>query len=835
MGLESQSPQERAEQQRIAAEAARRRAAEAKRREEAKRKAEEEARRREAEKPQQDKATIEAKAAEARKRFQERIRNHEAEEQAKAEQIRQHEATKATLDKIRAQAQEKKAAIPPANAPHFAKTNLDSIREQALLKKEQQQNVKPQQTKFAQDLKQHPNVQRIFGQSLFFKGALALGSGAHEEQHSGPGLSDADQTSKPGGFLGGALNLINKQPKQEIAKVGEAVLKGGEVTPSMLSQIVPQTYLNFSVPTGNSISTVPAPKPVTEVPQPEEKKKDDGGWFGSLVSKAKDFGKSAVDTAKDFGNTALKAGSDAWSGASNWVSDHKAEIAIGVGVVALVAATVLTAGAAAPLAAAAGAALTTGSLAAGVTAAGGAAALGTAVVTTAAGGFVAGAGLNLAHQGAEIKDHRIDPATGKPKTDISFGDVAKSGGYGALAAPLGVAAFGAAPVVVGGLGLVAGGRSGINAYNNFTGNNFLTNNNPERTKNSWSGAIDAGETVMAAVPFASKGGRDAMFGSEARSQTLQTGTQAWTGARNWGNRALNAADEAIYGSKVLASRLSPQMATPEGLSIGPELPAPPTPRPMISGPQKQQPMMMQGSPEGPQGVGTQIPGTALHEPVPKASTSEPDVGLSNRGYRPKPGERSTTREQWNAQQSEQRAQNTVSRSDQPLENPLPNAAQRGHGDAWHGNQTTDTQQVQRLQTGIRPDGSSGNSPGQSSRFTSPQAQAEALGRGNIKLQEDLANGNVPSFTDPTTGRITYTDPVTGKPARYAVSVSTQRQGGFGTRVVKQRDLVTGQVLRDPNTGTPLTKIDPVPRTDAKVVWEYRPTTGDWQPVTYYPE
>jgi hypothetical protein len=33
---------------------------------------------------------------------------------------------------------------------------------------------------------------------------------------------------------------------------------------------------------------------------------------------------------------------DAWNGAAKWVGDHKAEIAIGVGVVAFAAATILT-------------------------------------------------------------------------------------------------------------------------------------------------------------------------------------------------------------------------------------------------------------------------------------------------------------------------------------------------------------------------------------------------------------------------------------------------------------------------------------------------------------
>jgi hypothetical protein len=103
------------------------------------------------------------------------------------------------------------------------------------------------------------------------------------------------------------------------------------------------------------------------------------------------------------------------------------------------------------------------------------------IATVAAGGFVAGAGLNLARQGVSIKDGRIDPATGKPKTDINWGEVGTNGAIGAVAAPVVAAGAGLAPVVAGGVAAVGGGTTAINAYNNFTGNNVLTNNNPERT------------------------------------------------------------------------------------------------------------------------------------------------------------------------------------------------------------------------------------------------------------------------------------------------------------------------------------------------------------------
>jgi hypothetical protein len=98
------------------------------------------------------------------------------------------------------------------------------------------------------------------------------------------------------------------------------------------------------------------------------------------------------------------------------MSEHKAEIAIGVGVAALAAATIVTGGAALAVAGT-GAAVSAGT-----------------VATVVAGGVVAGAGLNLAQQGAQIKDGVVDPATGKKKTDIAWGDVAKSGAIGGAAA-----------------------------------------------------------------------------------------------------------------------------------------------------------------------------------------------------------------------------------------------------------------------------------------------------------------------------------------------------------------------------------------------------------------
>jgi hypothetical protein len=79
---------------------------------------------------------------------------------------------------------------------------------------------------------------------------------------------------------------------------------------------------------------------------------------------------------------------------------------------------------------------------------------------------------------------------------------------------------------------------------------------------------------------------------------------------------LNAADQVAYGAKVLVSELSPPMVTPEGVMARPPIPEAPTPRPLIPGPQKQQPLRMQGdTPKGPQGAGVQRKGT-----IPQSET-----------------------------------------------------------------------------------------------------------------------------------------------------------------------------------------------------------------------
>jgi hypothetical protein len=82
------------------------------------------------------------------------------------------------------------------------------------------------------------------------------------------------------------------------------------------------------------------------------------------------------------------------------------------------------------------------------------------------------------------------------------------------------------------------------------------------------------------------------------------GDRAIIGAKNLGIRAANERDNLIYQAKVLEAKLSPAMATPEGIPLRP-MPEPPTQRPLIPVPEKQQPLRMEGAPEGTQGAGTQ--------------------------------------------------------------------------------------------------------------------------------------------------------------------------------------------------------------------------------------
>jgi hypothetical protein len=199
-----------------------------------------------------------------------------------------------------------------------------------------------------------------------------------------------------------------------------------------------------------------------------------------------------------------------------------------------------------------------------------------------------------------------------------------------------------------------------------------------------------------------------------------------------------------------------------------------------------------------------------------------------------------TREQWREQQSKVRAERTVSQADRPLENPHPAMAQHGHGHADHGYQTTDAQQAIRVRTGATPGGSTlsnGSSPpppNRASRFSSAEAEAEALGRGRRALEADLQDGQVHQYTDPVSGGPTYVDPATREPVRHPVNVTTNRLRGFANgSYVPQKDPVTNLPVQDA-AGNRIPVRDAMPLRRARVVWEYVSSTGEWRPVSYFP-
>jgi hypothetical protein len=188
------------------------------------------------------------------------------------------------------------------------------------------------------------------------------------------------------------------------------------------------------------------------------------------------------------------------------------------------------------------------------------------------------------------------------------------------------------------------------------------------------------------------------WGAQALSGTKNLGGRIVNGAKNWGEqaldggllsgaknlgprasnfaqnmriRALNFADQAHYQAKVAAYHFrrgagvgnEPQLATPHGtMPIGLEPPVAPIARPLMSVAEKPQSVMAKASPEVSLGStrfanapeSEMVSKVATSETAPKVSTSEPDVGLSNRGYRPQPSERSMTKAEYKTQSSAER-------------------------------------------------------------------------------------------------------------------------------------------------------------------------------------
>ncbi len=244
-----------------------------------------------------------------------------------------------------------------------------------------------------------------------------------------------------------------------------------------------------------------------------------------------------------------------------------------------------------------------------------------------------------------------------------------------------------------------------------------------------------------------------------------------------------------------------------------------------------------------------IPGNAPSEPglestisrSPRAPESEFDKGIAGHGERPAPGTRTETRVQYEARRSRERAleSNELQNPDQPLDNPAPRAAAEGHGHGRHGYQTTDAQQARRVETGYYPHDPDygplrpGQRPaGRASRFSSPEAEVEALARSRRDLDAKLG-ADAQSASAAGTGPPTYADPATGIPERFTTTVTTYRPEGYGPAQVVRRDN-SGTIWPDAE-GNRVSVHDPQRNGSALVIWEYVPSADEWRTVSYYPE
>lgn len=167
----------------------------------------------------------------------------------------------------------------------------------------------------------------------------------------------------------------------------------------------------------------------------------------------------------------------------------------------------------------------------------------------------------------------------------------------------------------------------------------------------------------------------------------------------------------------------------------------------------------------------------------------------------------------------QKAIKVTEDADKPLEPVNPNKAQHGHGHAEHGHQTTETQQENRIRTGVKPSGEQGNQTSKASKFSTPEKESEALNKGRNKLEAEVEADSIPTM-------------VNGEPNRHAVTVESGDADGFGERWVRSKN-ESGQNLKDANDKF-IPEKDSVKLGKAKLIYEYVPTKGVWEPVTYFP-
>lgn len=100
----------------------------------------------------------------------------------------------------------------------------------------------------------------------------------------------------------------------------------------------------------------------------------------------------------------------------------------------------------------------------------------------------------------------------------------------------------------------------------------------------------------------------------------------------------------------------------------------------------------------------------------------------------------------------------------------------------------------------------------------------------------MRDGTVPAHPDPVTGVPTYVDPTTGQPVRFEATVTTKRPGGFGSSQVPQRNPPPSNApVLDPATAQRMPMPSPTALPNATTVFEHVHSTGQWRPVTHFPE
>lgn len=128
-----------------------------------------------------------------------------------------------------------------------------------------------------------------------------------------------------------------------------------------------------------------------------------------------------------------------------------------------------------------------------------------------------------------------------------------------------------------------------------------------------------------------------------------------------------------------------------------------------------------------------------------------------------------------------------------------------------------TQQETRVQTKIAPDGEKAPTP-RATTFDSSRAELEAVRRAEVVFNKNNVANPYPTTITMPNGKV--------KPNTVPIVVGG-RKGGYGSGV---------EVIRDVN-GKPLAgrPVQPTGQDmNAKVIFRYDPSTGQWDKVTQYP-